>query len=98
PGPAAGEGPRGLARVPVPVTETQWTRLGDLATVKVQPGETEIARDDQRTMVPVTARLSHRDLGSAMNEIRRRIARQVALPKDMQIEYAGLWVQQQSSF
>ena len=36
-------------------------------------------RDSLRTMVAVTARLSGRDLGSAMAEIQRRVRREVAL-------------------
>src|SRR5207249_1152399 len=62
-------GPQDLAQVAVPVTGRTWLRLGDLATLRVQPGETEIDRDNQRTMVASTARLSGRDLGSAMDEI-----------------------------
>ena len=63
----------------VPTSPGHWARLGDLAPLVVSPGETESSRDDQRTMVSATARLSDRDLGSAMKEIQRRMGRQVAI-------------------
>ena len=62
------------------------------------PGETEIARDNLRTMVAVTARLSGRDLGSAMVEIQRRLRTDVALPAQVRVQFGGLWAEQQSSF
>src|SRR5436309_5280365 len=49
-------------------------------------------------MVAVTARLSGRDLGSAMAEVQRRLRRDLPLGPGMSIEYAGLWAEQQSSF
>ncbi|MBI1796463.1 MAG: efflux RND transporter permease subunit [Candidatus Eisenbacteria bacterium] len=94
----AGAGTDMVREARVPVAHGRWTRLGDLADVRIAPGETEIARDDQRTMVAVTARLSGRDLGSAMAEIRRRMARDLPLGPGMSVQYAGLWAEQQSSF
>ena len=73
-------------------------RLADLASITTTPGETEIQRDNLRTMVAPTARLSGRDLGSAMGEIQRRVRQRVALPPNASIQYAGQWAEQQSSF
>jgi len=95
---AGASGARALADARVPVAPGRWGRLGDLATLHVEPGETEIARDDEHTMVPVTARLSGSDLGSAMKEIQRRVGRDVALPAGMSVRYAGQWADQQESF
>ena len=91
-------GPDALADARIPVAAGRWVPLRDVATLRVDPGETEIARDDQRTMVAVTARLEGRDLGSAVAEIRRKLARDLALPPGGRIQYAGLWAEQQSSF
>jgi multidrug efflux pump subunit AcrB len=82
----------------VPVVHGHWVRLGDLATLRVEPGETEITRDNLRTMVSVTARLSGRDLGSAMAEIQREIRRSLPLGAGMGVGYAGQWAEQQASF
>ncbi|MFI5372660.1 MAG: efflux RND transporter permease subunit, partial [Candidatus Eisenbacteria bacterium] len=98
PRPAAPSAETGLSALTVPLSGGRRVPLGDVARVSIDPGETEIARDDRRTMVPVTARLSGRDLGSAMDEIRRRIAHEMTLPAGVTLRYGGLWAQQQSSF
>ena len=87
-----------LAALRVPVTAGHWVPLGDLATLRVDPGETEIRRDNLRTLVAVTARLSNRDLGSAMADIQARLRRTIALAPGMSLGYGGLWAEQQSSF
>jgi multidrug efflux pump subunit AcrB len=73
-------------------------RLADVADSRVVAGDAEIQRDDQRTMVSVTGRLSARDLGSAMAEIQGRLRDSLDLSGGVKIEYAGLWAEQQSSF
>ena len=73
-------------------------RVGEVASVRTAPGETEIGRDNLRTMVAPTARLSGRDLGSAVAEIQRRIRGRVVLPPDAKLQVAGMWAEQQSSF
>ena len=98
PPPSGLSGNAALAEVAIPTGAGRRARLGDLATLRTDPGETEIARDNLRTMVAVTARLSGRDLGSAMVEIRRTLTRQLALPADASIQFGGLWAEQQSSF
>ncbi len=98
PPPTGLSGSAALAEVAVPTGAGRRARLGDLATLRTDPGETEIARDNLRTMVAVTARLSGRDLGSAMLEIKRRLKRELALPADASIQFGGLWAEQQSSF
>jgi len=86
-----------LADVAVPVGSGR-VRLADVASIATTPGETEITRDNLRTMVAPTARLSGRDLGSAMGEIQHQISQRVALPPAATIQYAGMWAEQQSSF
>jgi len=98
PAPVGAPGVAALAEARVPVAPGRWGRLGDIATIAVTPGETEIARDDQRTMVSATARLSGRDLGSAMADIMRTVGRDVALAPGMAVRYAGQWAEQQQSF
>jgi cobalt-zinc-cadmium resistance protein CzcA len=98
PAPVGLPGVAALAEARVPLSPGHWARLGDLATLVVAPGETEISRDDQRTMVSVTARLSGRDLGSAMGDIQHRVAKDIPLPPGMAVRYAGQWAEQQQSF
>ena len=49
-------------------------------------------------MVPVTARLNGRDLGSVMNDIENTIHKNVSLPMGYQVEYGGAYSQQKESF
>jgi CzcA family heavy metal efflux pump len=72
--------------------------LSSIATGQVEQGQTEIRRDNLRNMTAVTARLSGRDLGSAIGEIRSRLFREVALPSGTEIEYGGLYQIQRESF
>jgi multidrug efflux pump subunit AcrB len=72
--------------------------LSAVATVSTGMPESEINRENLKTYVGVTARLSGRDLGSAMAEIRAGIARDLPLGPGMSVEYGGLYEQQQQSF
>jgi CzcA family heavy metal efflux pump len=75
-----------------------FVRIGQIASVNYDPGQTEIQRDGLRQSVAVTARLEGRDLGSAIREIQSRLPREVHLPAGMTIEYGGLYSEQQASF
>ncbi len=72
--------------------------LSMLARVKTGAPETEIDRENLASYVGVTARLSGRDLGSAVSEIRARIAAARLLPSGMTVRFGGQFEQQQSSF
>ena len=72
--------------------------LSSLVTKEVEEGQTEIHRDNLRNMTSVTARLSGRDLGSAMDEIRARLPKELAIPAGTDIEYGGLYQIQRESF
>jgi multidrug efflux pump subunit AcrB len=86
-----------LSHVAIPAG-SGGVRVSEVASIRTNPGETEIARDNLRTMVAPTARLSGRDLGSAMRETQRRIRERVVMPAEATIQYGGLWAEQQSSF
>ena len=70
----------------------------DLASITTGPAEAEIDRDNLKTYIGVTARLSGRDLGGAITEIRQKIAQQVHLGPGMSIRFGGQYQQQQQSF
>jgi multidrug efflux pump subunit AcrB len=76
----------------------QTVPMSSIARVEVDEGTTEIRRENLRNMSAVTARLEKRDLGSAMDEIRRRLPKEVALPPGTHIEYGGLYQMQRESF
>jgi len=72
--------------------------LSSIAHVEVEEGQTEIHRYNLRNLAVVTARLEGRDLGSAMQEIRTRLFKELHLPPGTDIEFGGLYQIQRESF
>ncbi|WP_211320198.1 efflux RND transporter permease subunit [Hymenobacter nivis] len=72
--------------------------LSFFATISVEAGEVELRREDLKSVAVVTARLAGRDLGSAIQTIRQRVERQLALPPGYTIVYGGAYAEQQASF
>ena len=72
--------------------------ITELATIKVNPGDAEIQRENLQSMGVVTARLENRDLGSTVKEIQQKIQSSVVLPAGYHIEYGGAYAEQQQSF
>ena len=91
-------GPAALLDMPVPVAKSRWRPLREIAHVRVDAGETEISRDNLQTDVSVRARLSGRDLGSAMRDVQAAMRRALVLPAGMSVHYEGMWAEQQHSF
>ena len=76
----------------------QLRQIQTLANVKVTPGQAEIERENLQSMIPVTARLDNRDLGSVMSDIQQKINANVHLPQGYHISYGGAYQEQQQSF
>ncbi|MCB1025721.1 MAG: efflux RND transporter permease subunit, partial [Acidobacteria bacterium] len=76
----------------------QLFRLEQVADISVDNGQTEIERDGLRQSVGITARITGRDMGSTIADIRKRLAKDVKLPPGMTLEYGGLYKEQQASF
>jgi CzcA family heavy metal efflux pump len=73
-------------------------RLDQVADVEYDKGQTEINRENLRQTIAVTGRLEGKDLGTAINEIKSVLAKDVKLPPGMTVEYGGVYQEQQSSF
>jgi CzcA family heavy metal efflux pump len=71
--------------------------LGALADVISVPGQTEIRRENLQRQVAVTARLEGTDLGTAISEVQKEIAK-LHLPAAIRVEYGGTYKEQQQSF
>jgi CzcA family heavy metal efflux pump len=76
----------------------QLLRIDQVADVEYEPGQTEINRENLRQSVSVTGRLEGKDLGTAISQIKKQLAKDVKLPPGMTVEYGGLYQEQQSSF
>ncbi len=72
--------------------------LKRVATLVPVSGEPEIMRDDLKRMVAVTARISGRDLGSTVSDVRRTLAKSGVIPNHVLYTFGGLYEQQQIAF
>lgn len=72
--------------------------LMQLARITPEPGSAEIERENLQSMIPVTARLNNRDLGSVMTDLQQAIKTKVNLPQGYHISYGGAFEEQQQSF
>ena len=87
-----------LPTLPIQTPSGALVPLSVLAAVSTGPPDAEIQRENLRSYVGVTARLSGRDLGSAVAEIRNKLSASLTLPAGMSLDFGGLYEQQQSSF
>jgi multidrug efflux pump subunit AcrB len=72
--------------------------LARIADVHAVVGQPQITRDNLKTMVAVTARISGRDLGSTIADVRGVLATPGLLPRGCYFELGGLYRQQQIAF
>ena len=72
--------------------------LIQLAHITPEQGSAEIERENLQSMIPVTARLNNRDLGSVMKELQQAIKSKVNIPQGYHISYGGAYEEQQQSF
>jgi Cu/Ag efflux pump CusA len=72
--------------------------ITNVATIKINPGDAEVERENLQSMGVVTGRLENRDLGTTMNEIQQKVSSEVVLPQGYHIEYGGAYAEQQQSF
>jgi CzcA family heavy metal efflux pump len=72
--------------------------LKRVATLLPISGQPEIMRDDLKRMVAVTARISGRDLGSTVRDVKRKLASSGVIPNNVLYTFGGLYEQQQIAF
>ncbi len=71
------------------------SRVADIVAVSGQP---QINRDNLKRMVAVTARISGRDMGSAIRDVKQVMDAKGMLPSGIYYELGGLYQQQQHAF
>ena len=87
-----------LSDLQIRTPDGELARVGTMADLRTGAREAEIDREDLRTFIGVTARLSGRDLGSAMADIHAALRDGLQLAPDQHLQYGGLYEQQQQSF
>jgi len=86
-----------LKELPLRSLDGRTVKLSQVADMVAEPGQLELHREDLRQLVAVSARLENRDLGSAISEIKTKLAQDSSLPAGV-LEFGGLFQQQQESF
>ena len=78
-------------------TPTGLIQLKELGSLKMISGTTQSAREDQRRLVGVTARLEGVDLGTAVHEV-QDLLKTIKTPPGITMSLAGQYLSQQDSF
>ncbi len=86
-----------LQGLPIKTAQGASVPLSSLAKIVIAPGQAQTVREDLRDIVPVTARLEGRDLGSAVAALKQGL-KTLALPPGVQVRFGGLYQEQQKSF
>jgi len=87
-----------LRNLPIFLPNGKRLSLAQLAKVSVSSGDAEVERENLQPLGVVSARLDNRDLGSAMKDIRNKLADSLHLPSGYHIQYGGAYAEQQQSF
>lgn len=72
--------------------------LKRVATIKAVIGQPQIMRDDLKRMIAVTGRISGRDLGSVIRDVKYALSTPGLIPKGVYYTLGGLYAQQQIAF
>ncbi len=72
--------------------------LKRVASVKAIIGQPQIASENLKTMTAATGRITGRDMGSVIRDVRKALARLGLIPKDVYFELGGMYEQQQIAF
>ena len=72
--------------------------LQRVATVTPVTGQPEITSENLKPMVAVTGRITGRDMGSVVQEVRRTLQQPGLLPQGVYFELGGMYRQQQIAF
>jgi len=70
--------------------------LGSLATLSLDPGQTEIRRENLQRLVQVTGRFEGVDLGTGIAAVQKTV-NNLHLPSSIRVEYGGLYAEEQKS-
>ena len=87
-----------LAALPISDGHGHVFPLSRVATLHVQRGQPEIDHENLKRMVAVTGRITGRDMGSTMTDVKKVLETHDELPHGMYYELGGLYLQQQIAF
>lgn len=85
-----------LAALTVQTPDGHYLPLDRVAAIGIATGQPQVTRENARPMVAVTARIEGRDLGSTVDDVKAAL-NHLQMPAGVEIEYGGLYQQQQKS-
>lgn len=88
--------PQAIGRILVPAPGGARIPLAQLTDIQSVLGPVQISRDDGERRVVIQANVRDRDLGSFVEEVKRKVDEQVKLPVGYHVEYGGTYESLQS--
>jgi len=87
-----------VARMLLRAPDGHLVVLNRVASLQRIVGQPQVVRDNLKRMVPVTARVEGRDVGSTMVDVRSVLAQNGLIPKELYYGLGGLYKEQQKAF
>jgi cobalt-zinc-cadmium resistance protein CzcA len=78
-----------IRQIKVAIPSGGYVPLAQVATIETKEGASIIYREGLRRYVPVRFSVRGRDLKSAIDEAKRRVARQITLPEGISLDWVG---------
>ena len=94
---AARQSPAAIASTLIDTPIGAKVPINQVASVQVDQGPNTINRENVQRRIIVQSNVAGRDLGSVINEIRQKIARDVALPEGYFVQYGGQFEAQEEA-
>lgn len=88
--------PEAIARIRVPAPGGAQIPLRDLAAIDSVEGPVQISRENAQRRVVIQANVRDRDLGSFVEDVKRKLDADVELPVGYHVEYGGTYEHLQS--
>lgn len=86
-----------LSHLPIIASDGHIFELNRVADISIDTGQVHIKEENLKPMIAVTARVEGRALGDTMKDVKKSISL-LDLPKDISVEYGGIYKEQQQSF
>ncbi len=89
---------RDIEKLQLRATDGHLFPLKRIATLTFVTGQPQIMREDLKRMIAVTGRVSGRDMGSTIRDVKALLSRPGLVPKEVYYSLGGLYEQQQIAF
>jgi len=86
-----------LDKMSLQAPDGHWLPLKRIAAIRLLTGQPQITRENLKRMVAVTGRISGRDMGSVMADVKILLASDI-IPSNIRVELGGLYLEQQKAF